>query len=407
MIWADPGALAALALVVLPVLVHLLVRRHAARVRFPAMRFVPHVRAAAVRLRAPSDATLLLLRIAIVAAAALAAAQPILITAGRQRAWDARVARAIIVDTSPSVATEVAARLADQAATGVFLSRRFASSDLRDAIHRATEWLATTSAAGRDIAIISDFQRGSLDEADLAGVPASTGIDVLRAGLPTPVASAGAIEGWRGGRWNAALTLDGLATRVTWTRAGESISAGLTVQAAANERAAAERAADAARSFGVPAIERSRPVEIDFAGATTRADAPPVTPWIASAAIALLASPLLDGTSVMVHVGERGGIMTVKTTLPAASPFAPALIRAALLAAAPHVIDREAETASIDDSTLRQMVRHRTAGPSAPPPGDVHDSRWLWVAGLALLVVEDVVRRRRAAVREQAHAHAA
>ena len=90
MIWNHPAALFGLVLVAGPLLVHLLVRQHAVRVLFPGMRFVPTVRAAAVRLRAPSDAALMALRMAIVVAAVLAVAQPLLSTASRRQSWDAR-----------------------------------------------------------------------------------------------------------------------------------------------------------------------------------------------------------------------------------------------------------------------------------------------------------------------------
>jgi hypothetical protein len=400
MIWHNPATLAALALVAGPVLVHLLLRRHAPRVVFPAMRFVPAVRAAAVRLRAPSDLALLILRIAIVAAAVLAAAQPLLMTAARQRAWNGRVARAIVVDTSPSVQGDAAARLADRAAAGVSVSHRFASPDLREAVRRATEWLATTAVAERDIAVVGDFQRGSIDEADLAGVPASMGIDLLRAGTPHAVAAAGSIDGWRDARWSAALTLDTRSTQVTWTRSGGPTSTSLAVRAGATDEIAAQRAAAAARSFGLPMGEGARPVEVTFAGAGATTDEPPITPWIASAAISLRASALLADAGANVTVGERGGTMTVKTPLSARSPLAPAVIRAVLIAAAPAVIDPEAETTSMDEATLRRMVRHRTPIASARPPADESDARWLWGLALGLIVAEGVVRRRSASVRD-------
>jgi Aerotolerance regulator N-terminal len=401
MIWNHPAALIGLVLLAGPVLVHLLVRRHAARVVFPAMRFVPPVRAAAVRLRSPSDRALLLLRLTIVAAAVLATAQPVLLTAARQRALQSRVARAIVVDTSASVPAEAAARLADAAAADVFVSRRFAGSDMRDANHRAMEWLSGASAARREVAIVSDFQRGSIDEADLVFVPATTGIRLLRAGRPNTGKSGAVIEGWRGARWDGALALGSTSTQVTWTRAGASTFAGLTVRAAASDRAAAERATAAARSFGVPKDERSRPIEVSFAGADGGAVTPPVTSWIASAAIALQTSPLLAEANAQVDVGERDGVMSVKTTLPGSSPLAPALIRAALLAAAPAVADTEAETAAIDDAVLAQWQRAPTPIARALPRLDQSDGRWLWTLVAGLLLVETLLGRRGTAVQQE------
>jgi len=411
MIWNQPAALAGLALLALPVLVHLLIRHHATRVVFPAMRFVPPVRAAAVRLRAPSDRGLLLLRAAVIAAAVLATALPLLTTAARKQAWASRVARAIVVDTSPSVPAGVAAKLADQAAAGAFVSHRFASRDLRDAVRRAVAWLDTAAGAGRELTIVSDFQRGSIDAADLAGVPAATGVNVLRAGKPDAAGAGGSIDGWRDARWTAALTLDPASTAVTWTRVGPATPSGVIVRTAAADQALAERAAEAARSFGVAvgnAGEEPRPVEVIFAGADAAAGTSPSTPWIAAAAIALRSSALLAETGTGAQVGERSGVMTVKTGLTGRSPFAPAVIRAVLVAASPSVIDPEAETASIDDATLSRMVRPRTPVTSARPPSGESDGRWLWGLALALLVVEAVVRRRaEPARRREVRAHAA
>lgn len=408
MIWNQPAALAGLALLAGPLLVHLLARRHAVRVVFPAMRFVPPVRAAAVRLRALSDRALLLLRLAIVSMAVFATAQPLLMTGARKREWNGRVALAVIVDASPSVPVDAAAKLADASVGGVFVLHRFVSPDLRDGVRRATEWLETTPAPERAITIVSDFQRGSIGEADLAGVPATTGISMVRAGRPGALPGSGSSDGWRGARWDAAVALDPESTRVTWTSGGPSTNGGLTVRAGASDQAAAQRAAEAARSFGVPVDDRSRPVEVSFAGADAIVDGPPRTRWIASAAIALHASALLAQTDAQVHVGERDGVMTVKTPLPASSPFAPAVIRAAALAAAPCVIDPEAETASIDDASLRRMERHRRPVAAARPLADESDGRWLWAIALALLIVEELLRRRGVVVRAQeTHADAA
>jgi Aerotolerance regulator N-terminal len=408
MIWNHPAALAGLALVAAPVIVHLLVRRHATRMVFPAMRFVPAVRAAAVRLRAPSDPGLLLLRIGIVAAAAVAAAQPLLKTAARQRAWDSRIARAVIVDTSASVPSADATRLADGALAGAFVSHRFAASDLRDGLRRASEWLATAAAARHEIAIVSDFQRGSIDEADVAGVARSTGVTLLRAGQPRAVMHGASVDGWRGARWDASLALESASTQVTWTRGDQMTRTGLTVRAGEGDRAAADRAAHAARSFGVPHAEPSRPVEVSFDGAPAEADTPPATPWIVSAAIALRGSELLAETGARIEVGERDGVMRVKAALPASSPVAPAVVRAALLAAAPRIFDPEAERAVVDESVLSRWRRDAAPVASTAQLSDESDGRWLWALALALLLVEGIVRRRGASIQErEVHADAA
>jgi hypothetical protein len=408
MIWQAPAALLGLVLVAGPVLVHLLVRRHATRVLFPATRFVPAVQGAAVRLRRPSDPGLLCLRAGAVMTAALAAAQPVLITSTRQRAWASRVARAIVVDTSPSVQSSVAMSVADAESRGVFESQRFASQDLREGIGRALTWLQSSAAARREIAIVSDFQRGSVDTGDFADVPAHVGLRFARAGAPS---SAGGplpdVEGWRGARWTPSLGLDAVSTQVTWTRTGGAAETAVSVRASPTGQGAADRALAAARSFGVPAGEPPVHVDIAFAGAPPGVEMPPKTPRIAAAAIALAADPVVIASGAPLVIGERGGMLTARTALSAESPVAPAIVRAVIVAASPRVAGPERETIAIDDATLAGWRRAPVAQLGHIPP-DASDGRWLWGVALALVLIEGVVRNRRASrAAEEVRANAA
>src|SRR3954468_18343885 len=97
--WTVPAAFTGLVLLALPVLVHMLVRRHARRIVFPTTKFLQATRAAAVRIRRPSDVGLLALRLGIVLAAVLAAAQPVLLASWRTAAWDRRGPRAVRLHT--------------------------------------------------------------------------------------------------------------------------------------------------------------------------------------------------------------------------------------------------------------------------------------------------------------------
>ena len=105
MVWLAPAALLGLTAVLLPIAIHLLWRRTARRVVVPTTRFVEDGQASATRVRPPADLPLLLVRMGIVAAAALALAQPLLMTSGRERAAAATIARAVVVDISASVDT--------------------------------------------------------------------------------------------------------------------------------------------------------------------------------------------------------------------------------------------------------------------------------------------------------------
>ena len=117
--WLNPLALAGLAAAALPVIIHLLKRQRATRVPFPTLRFLTDSRAAAVKLRSLSDPLLLVLRVAAIAAAVLAAAQPDVVTSWQRARDDRRLARAIVVDTSSS--TNALARTREAA---VALERR-------------------------------------------------------------------------------------------------------------------------------------------------------------------------------------------------------------------------------------------------------------------------------------------
>ena len=129
--WLNPAALAGLALLALPILIHLLRTRQAERIPFPSLRFVLPSETAAVRLRLPADWLLLLVRLAIVAAAVTAVAGPVIVTPSRVRAWNARTARAVIVDTSAGIPA------ADASGKGPLdAAREVAAIEERSARHR-------------------------------------------------------------------------------------------------------------------------------------------------------------------------------------------------------------------------------------------------------------------------------
>jgi hypothetical protein len=399
MTWLAPAAFAALALLAGPVIVHWLARRRARRVIFPATHFVRATQSAAVRLRRPSDIGLLLLRLAIVAAAVLAAAQPFVLTPWRLARWNAHVSRAVIVDQSRGLsAPGVASRLADQETRDLFAARRLNTSNLADAIERATLWLAGVAPSRREIVIVSDFQVGTLDAGDLAAVPADVGIRLVRAGVQpdTRRATSPPIEGWRSGIWQAATAIDTAGTRVSWERLGSAgVPSWIAVSASQADAVAADRALRAAVSLGVPAGDNSHRLVVRFAGGTAPSPGEPIrSPWIAAAAIALQRSDLVRGVEP-VAVSERDGAMIVDAPLAAAALAAPAVVRAALLAVRPEsIVDRQIEVATLSDAELARW--RRDAAPvtrSAIPAADDSDAKWLWLIALALLGLESRVRR--------------
>src|SRR4029079_1864823 len=124
------------------------------------------VAGASGRRRSP-DSGLLALRLAIVAVAALAAAQPLLMTPWRVRAWDARILRAVVIDSSQSVPAAPASAAARDQEQSAFAAARFDGPRLPVAIADAVAWLDAAPPGRREVVLISDFQRGALDEQDL------------------------------------------------------------------------------------------------------------------------------------------------------------------------------------------------------------------------------------------------
>ncbi len=114
--WLNPGALWALPLAALPVVIHLLRTHHAKRVAFPSLRFVQPSRTAAVRMRLPSDVLLMLVRVAVVALGVGALAGPIVLSETRVAAWNSRTARAVVVDVSDSMRAADGSGVAPEAA---------------------------------------------------------------------------------------------------------------------------------------------------------------------------------------------------------------------------------------------------------------------------------------------------
>lgn len=183
--WLAPWALVGLSAIALPILIHLLGRGQAKTQLFPTLRFIERTRLLPTRRTRLHDLLLLLVRVAIIASAALALAQPYWPTATRRAAFEQTLARAIVLDTSASVrrvqaadsSRALAARLASDANVSVMLF----SNDVSNAIPGALAWLSQKSER-RELLVVSDFQAGVIDAGIIARIPSDVGVSLLRIG---------------------------------------------------------------------------------------------------------------------------------------------------------------------------------------------------------------------------------
>jgi hypothetical protein len=420
--WLNPIALAGLIAVAGPIAVHLLRRQRAARRPFPSLRFVLAASTAAVRLRLPSDLWLLLLRVAIVAGAATALAQPLLVTPARRASWDARVSRAIVVDTSASMANAAgpATEAAAAEAQGTAFSVRVAADHLQLGLRRAVDALEATPPSRREIVVISDFQNGALTAEDLQVVPRAFGLRFTTVGGP-PLESE-----FHG---DIALGAPGIEPRTLRIRPtaettsvlvspAEAPSAGLRLIDAGSAGDVLLRAV--ARS-GAPAGSASEPIAIAFTQRNVTTPTNP-SPWMLRTLVAMrrdrslveaarehrragqaLASSALvvardaSGAPVVAAAPQGNELVLIVAAAPA-DYLAAATLRSALLARRGRPDWGEHEVGQIPARQLADWTREpgpfvTTGRPSdSMSPGD---SRWVWVTVLALLGIEALVRRKR------------
>ena len=174
MTWAAPLAgLLAFALV-LPVVAHLWSRRRPTAVPFPTLRFLRETSPVSRRLRRVQDWPLLLLRAAIVALIAAAAAGPTLRTVARQREWQQRLHRVIVVDAAVSEGTGAQLeRLADEATTARVFGPGKLGALLPAALADATRAARTQRA---EVVVLWDGTRAALTKTDLASLPREVGL---------------------------------------------------------------------------------------------------------------------------------------------------------------------------------------------------------------------------------------
>lgn len=408
MIWLNAWALIGLVGIAVPVLIHLLARGHARTHRFPSLRFIDPSQLLPTRRSRVQDPLLLAVRCAILGLAALALAQPVLLTAKRKQAMERGIARAIVVDTSASMrrptpsglpaldsARRAARALANEAQASVVVE----TNDPTRALAGAAAWLAKHYQRA-DLVVISDFQRGQLDSSDVRAVPSDVSVTLHR----VPVATAPGLETqWTAGdrRVVVRASVRGELTDAEWAAAKESRSGGVTLLGAEDDQTAIGATRTAAATAAVPmTADSSRAVAIVFPGyAKARNLIGETQPMYARWMVDLLRRATADGNDIqrsgVVVAGTRRQLVLFTDSAPAsfAAVRVAAAANAALSVAAPI---EELEPETLTESELTSLER-RTPSASPPrsrDPNGESDARWLWAAVFVLLLLELPLRRR-------------
>ncbi|HEY2150662.1 MAG TPA: BatA domain-containing protein [Vicinamibacterales bacterium] len=463
--WRHPLALLALVTVAAPILIHILVQRRAQRFAFPTLRFIAPTRLAAIRRHLLEDAALLAVRIAILIAAIVALAGPLIVTAARRRAWNQQVVRAVVSDATapigmepapPDTRSNVGAELAPPGTTpavgaelappdgvdrthrlSVNAEKTFDATTLTDGIRRALAWLDTAPPGRRELVIRSSFPIGSLTDSDVAAIPPGVGIVFERRGvLPlTRTVTIGTVLTADGSR-SQSVTLDGARTLVKDASAARNAEWPIEISSPPSDRSALDAAVAAVRAERVwaPSADRrarlvivdraeSMPPALAAAGAIQQA-------WMAEVIVRVAGDPDLQAAAVHAAAGlndprlasapwqtlavaadgrplilaaASSAQLVVVSAAGAKELITPLLLRTVANAIAQPADLQQAEVTPIPEQVLPAWSRE--AGPAEPPRIDTivdDDRRWFWLTGLVLLAIEMWMQRSRTSVAIQA-----
>lgn len=378
MFWLAPAVLLGTALVAIPIAIHLLVRQQGRRVGYPSLRFVQASALAAFRRRTVQDAALLACRAAIIIAAVMALAGPVLQTASRADAHKARLARAVVLmpGTGPGGAVEAPGE--------AFVSRTFARAEIGDAIGDAVRWLGEQPPAQREVLFAGAFPRGSVTAGELRGIPDSTGIRFTASARPA-IARDVMVPIVRSGPSGLVmeqrpLRLEDDETTVSTGAATPVASDLVRVVAGSADQPLAEAALRAALGAGLRWSDPAKRVLVVWAGADEAA-----------------VRKLLDGATA------------VRMARPATAAIAASAMAAAVEQVTATSFDG-VEPVRISDEQLRSWSRAPDGVPEDARPSDEGDRRWFWGLVLVLLALEQFLRRvatRRATVESPVEARVA
>jgi hypothetical protein len=412
--WLAPAALAGLALLAVPIAIHLFARTPVRRIVFPSLRpvaaQVPRLR----RRRHLRDPWLLAVRLLTVAAAVAASAGPLLVTPAREAQWASRVARAVIVDGA--VANGATAGAIEQAiataTAGAMTVDVFTTDPPDSAVPGALAWLSRQPPAAREIVVVGDGG-SALTASALAMIPSGTGLgmELVAAGAVPPDRM------WLGG----SLTGQPRAARVTWSRDATGMRTQVDVSprpqlpvtqvADAKTQPIVDAVWDGVQAEGtfLRAAAAWQPVRVEWPGAVTAAGASvmPLTAddrarlWPLMTLVAPNAEPLSNtaapwsSLAAGVVAARDGGTLVIRSAHPAEPALVADTLRAVLQVAAGE--ERAPRRLGAADRQARGAMTRPAAG--VPPEAIRHaagaDARWLWALALAGLTVESMLRRRR------------
>ena len=429
MTWLNPLALVGLLALAVPILVHLFGRRVARRQRFPSLRLLQLASATPTTSSQPSDILLLMLRCTVVAAAALALAQPRWTTPGRSR-QSLTPARVVVVDTSASTtrltsdgrsvlqqAQSMARALLDSSREGMLVQTNRPGANIAG----AASWLGTRSGM-REVVVISDFQRGAVSDGDLAAVPLGVGIRLRK------VVTSARLDPMNTGDSAITVRIDPATddVDVTWQApVSDSVALPVTVFSAPDDEVAA-RASIAAATRLYPRTNSTHAIAFVFPGypgtaALANQLEPLRQPWQGDFLLALNRHPLFrDNTSAAapppctlngalslrnaqgLPVATLGSLksgsaheLVVFSCVEAGSLAGTALLAAVAGAAGQASPLPELDPTTVPDETLRQWERPATDMAPRGQDETSPDGRWLWLLALGLLVAEEWFRRKR------------
>lgn len=389
--WLQPIAWWGLAALAIPVLIHLLARHQSRRVPFPSLRFLRTTRRAALSRRVISDWPLLIIRLLIIAAGVGALAAPVVVSSARREAWNSRVARAIV--TAPFAQLQLAGRseverMVDDERRTSFVSAVFTPTQaIADGVREATVWLARQPPAAREIVIVGDLRAGSLISRDFEGVAPSTGIRLLPVVAADPsrqiqVTRFAESETEAGSQQELLVTLEDQTTRVAPRPATPLVAPVIELRAPPVDEAQADARLRAVVAEGVLlSRQRDRRVVIEFDGARSTTSGAEQG-WMR---VALEHLPDLRG-------GERQGALVVSAGMSATDTRAAHLIARVVKATFEDPL-QDVEPRRIPAETLVAWTRPPGPVPDSVQPGNEGDSRFFWLAALALLALEHVLRR--------------